>query len=512
VPKLTATNSELWELVDLIDELGRRSEHAFSTYTPLSDPEIDQLAYHKSKHWCRLVFGGNRSGKSRVTAQEILWWCTHSHPYQETPKSPRIWVIAPEYRIIYEGIWSHIRDNLPDWEIEKLGVKVPQWSIPTFIKFKKGGQVDFISAEGGESDRRKLQAAEVDLVCIDEEISGDLWIEIEARLITRGGRVNISATLVSSEEWLVDLEQQGEDPNNKEVGVFRLNTEHNIYNSKKAVERWKKKLSREDYEVRILGRSRKTRGIIYRPPPSVSIDSFDLPASWPRVMVFDPGHRVAAALWFALSPDGHRYCYREMYLLYTTLGECVEFVKLAEGQRMEQGIWFRTPKAENIFYRIIDPSAYNTPQDGSQSTADQLLEHYGLDFNPGINNKNQNIEDVRRLFLPEANPVLKVFNNLANFWSEIRKYRLKERKLRPSSDQPRAVPLKRFDHLMNCLEYFASSDVEYLLPESATPTLRQEAERDDEEIDWPEDQEQRHSKKLRIARLRQNSKRGNFWR
>jgi hypothetical protein len=496
-------NNSPEEILSILDEMKRRKEHTFSLYSPLDLPEINQLAYHCSRAWCRLVFGGNRSGKSRVTAQEILWWGTETHPYQPTPSSPRIWVISPEYRTIYEGIWIHIRENLPGWLVSRLGVKIPQHDIPSYVEFKKGARIDFISAEGGESDRKKIQAAEIDLICIDEEVSGDLKDELMARLITTGGRLNISATLIQSEDWLLDLEEQAKNPKISDVELFRFNTKFNPHNNPTALKRWEESLSPEEREVRILGRSRQTKGIIYRPPPEVKISRFDIPISWPRVHVFDPGHRVAASLWFAIDPDSYIYCYREMYLLYSNLLECVNFWKSAEGWELISQIWIENNKTEKPYLRIIDPASFNTLADGSMSIGEQLSTHYNYYFIGGLASKDQNIEDVRRLFIPNENPRLKIFEDLTSLWTEIRKYRIKDRKVKSDGDRPKARPLKQHDHLMNCLEYFASQQLSYGERKTPKLLLEEEAMKDDGEIDLPEDLEKRRNKILRIQKIRQ---------
>lgn len=487
--------NELLILHDLVNELDRRKKHPFTSYVPLESPENNQKAFHQSDKWFRCVFGGNRSGKSRVSAQEIMWYGTHTHPYVDTPKSPRIWVIAPEYRVIYEGIWGHIRDNLPDWEVEKLGPKVPNWNIPSYIKFKKGGQIDFISAEGGESDRKKVQAAEIDLLCIDEEIGGDLWDELEMRLLTRGGRIVISATLVSSEEWLLEYERKGEqgDP---DVGLFRLDTRKNTYNNQKALARILARLSDDEKEVRIYGRSRKTKGIIYKNFGRDNlITNREFPWRWPRYMIFDPGARIAAALWVVITPQQKRIVYREMYLHNPELFDCVEWWRANEDSK------------EEFDLRLIDMAAFKRHADGSIGAGDQLNLHYGYSFAPGINNKNKNIEDVRWLLQPPDDPKLLVIEeNCPNFIGEMKKYRWKPDRLRPDKDSAPSKPLKKHDHLVNCIEYFASQDLRYIQPQTERDLMEKEAVLEDHLVSVPEDREERRNHRIAIIKARQRIK------
>lgn len=448
-------NQELAELEFLLAELKKRQEHGFTKYQPLTHPQCNQAAFHQSNAWCRLVFGGNRSGKSRCSAQEDLWWLTNTHPYIKTPPKPRIWVISPEYRIIYEGVWSHLRNSLPHWMIEKIGPKIQGWDIPTFIESKNGGRIDFISAEGGDSDRRKVQAAEIDLLHIDEEINSDLWDELLMRLLTRGGKIIVSATLVNSEEWLLNLEQQSIN-GDKDISVHRLNTIFNSYNDQAALTRILSKLSPEEQEVRIQGRARRFKGLIYHITEKHQIEPFIIPDHWPRIMAFDPGYRIAAALWAAIDENQRGYLYREMYLPNSNLGEVSRFIKSSEGWELIDGEW-RPKKPENIALRLIDPSAFRHLEDGSVGVGLQLSNNYNLHFSPAINDMDTKIEAARHWLQEDLTgvPGVRYFKSLTNFHSEITRYRQKQDNTKKHQDSAPDRPLRKDNHLMDCFGYIS---------------------------------------------------------
>lgn len=485
---------KLAELVSNLDEIARRTTHPFSTHKALPKQEL----FHRSVKHTRVNTGGNRSGKSRASAQEIMWWATEAHPYQETTKRPRIWVISPEYRTLYEGIWLHLKYNLPDWEILKFGPKVPGWDLPTFIEFKKGGRIDFISAEGGE-DRTKLQAAAIDLVVIDEEVSYDLMTEIEARGLDRDGRIIVGATLVRSEEWIIRLIENAEagDP---DIDHFQFDTRDNPYISEKATKRFIAKLPDDEYEVRILGHSRRTKGLIYShyadrlAPLGHLVEPFPIPGNWTKLMCLDGGYRIAAALWVAISPPPSKmFAYREMYLPYSEAADWVEFIYQSEGWKLDWSInphfgWVPGDNYEEIRLRLVDPSDFSHQKDGSVGPATRLGEDYNLDLCPATNDKGQNILDVRSLLQPVSSPKLLVFNTLTNLRSEIKKYRIKPTKDggKKDLDQPADRPIKKHDHLMNCLEYIASQREEFHPHQTPEEQLEEEAMKDDSEIDWKE--------------------------
>lgn len=438
------------EYLELLEELNKRKKHASQTYNPL-DNQPQQLAYHKDDAWCRLLFGGNRSGKSRGAAQEIYWFFSESHPYLTTPSAPRIWVLSAEYRTIFEGIWTHLKNVIPPWSIAKVGSKLPNWDIPSYITSKTGARIDFISAQGGEETRKRLQAAEIDLLAIDEEVGGELWIELQARLVTRGGKVIVSATLIESEDWLLDLEEQAKQ-GSTDVKIFRLDSRKNTFNNAAAMQRFMSNLSAEEQDVRIYGRSRKMSGLVYANWSDLNdIEPFPIPDGWTKAMCLDPGHRTAAALWIAINDRQQAIAYREMYLHNCELIDVANFI-----QEAEQG--------ERIDFRYCDPAGFKHHDDGSVGVAIQMAQDYGIYFIPASSrNKDQNIEDVRRWLHKDLTgiPGFRIFNTLQNFKLERRKYRFPKDKGNRDRAEPRNLPIKRLDHLMNCWEYLATARIQY---------------------------------------------------
>lgn len=496
--------NELRELITLFEEIQERDNHESVKYSPLPKQE----PFHKSKVWIRLVLGGNRSGKSRSAAQEIYWTWSGTHPYQEVPKKARIWCLSAEYRTLYEGIWLHLQKIIPPWDIAKVGSKIPGWDIPSYIESKTGSRIDFISSQGGKDARKKVQAAEIDLLSVDEEISGELWTELRFRLVSKGGRVIISATLVESEDWLIDLEAAAEQ-GSADVAVFRLDTRENTHNSQEILDKFIGSLSQDDFEVRILGKSRRVKGLVYAAfngdvgrPESNVIKPRKIPDNYNRIMVYDPGFRTSAALWVAISPTLKAIAYREMYLHSVSLAEVVQFIRRAEGYVYEDGIWQPGPKTEVVSTRIIDPAGFHRMTDGTPSIGDRLATDYELFFIKGFNDKRTNIEDGRKLLevQTDGTPGFVVFDTLENFLSERRKYRIRGATPGRDRDEGKDLPIKKDDHLMNCFEYFSSSGYAYN-PYIKSLEIREAAEMADEEVDYPLDNVRSFKHKLKKARL-----------
>lgn len=483
---------QLQEYLNLLEELKKRQEHASITYSPLEK----QKEFHSSNAWCRIITGGNRSGKSRAAAQEYHWWFTNTHPYIKTPEVPRIWILSAEYRTLYEGIWLHLKNTIPAWEIARIGPKVQSYDMPNFIESKSGSRIDFISGQAGEDTRRKLQSAEIDLIGIDEEVDGSFWDELQARLVTRGGKACISATLIEGKDWITELIDQAEQ-GDKEVFHVCLDTRENPHNNQAAVKRFISRLSDEERQVRVEGKVRKQSGLIYAfwKPELHEIDPFPIPSNWTKMMIFDPGFRVAAGLYIAIAPDNKKYGYREIYLNNCTLFEFVNELFISEGWEFKDGIFHPTPKAEVVNYRLIDPAAFKHHSDGSIGVGYTLANEYGLSFYPANNDKRKNIEDVRRALMCDLDgtPNFRIFNNLQYFKMERKNYRIKPRKSHSRYDEPADRPIKRSDHLMNCIEYGLSANVDFIPEQTQQEYIHDLAQVPDDEIDWPES-----NKRLRL--------------
>lgn len=450
-------------VIEAIDELKRRDEHAINVYKPGDTPDWNQKAFHSSTATYRLLFGGNRSGKSQAAAYEVACWLLGRSPFRSIPDAPnRVWCISVEYSTLYEGIYRHLRNLLPDWETLKKGPLLPGTRLPSYIELKNGSDVVFKSSKGGEEAREKFQAADIDLISIDEEVPEYIIEELELRTLDRAGCWIVSATLVESYEWITNLEILAE----QEVpGHFlvRLNTEANPYLDAVTVARIKAKLSQEDLEVRYYGKSRRSKGLVYNTySDSVhAIAPFKIPLDWPRWRSFDPGIRTAAVLWIAVGPKDDAYAYRELYLHNIPLHEIAIKIKECERWKLnkeltlefKEFIWEETDEAEHMVESFIDDRRGSRLITGEAGVLDQLNSRYGLSCTPADKSKVPGIEDCR-WWLDNK---FKVFNTCTNFIWEIKRYRIRNRKTRIDQNEPIDEPVKKDDHLMDNWRYIARS-------------------------------------------------------
>jgi hypothetical protein len=463
-------------------EIRRRIEHPYYNFAPDDHPLRNQEGFFRSTAMTRLVFGGSQSGKSRSIAQEIAWWLCEDHPYQETPAAPRIYLVSASYRTIQEGVWRHLEDIIPSWEIERRGPNITNTAIPQYVLMKKGGQIDFISGQGFEEARRKLQAAAIHLAVIDEEVDQILYEELLRRRLAYGGRVVVGATLIRSEPWCMDLEDRAEtgDP---ECELFRFST----YRARdcghvqaSVVKEIETQLSKEEVEVTLHGKSRRGEGLVYTEfSREHMVQPFAIPDSWTRYCAIDPGVKTFAALWCAVSPDETFYVYRELYEHSSKWKEVADLVARAEGQEKRVVIepvvvddqrienrevekWFVTPRSERIQARYIDPSSRSRTSAGGSGVCD-LFAGYGLFCSFADNQLEAGIQRVKGTMLKglSGRPQLQIFVTCKNLIDELRKLRWIKSK-NPNAPRKREIPHKQNDHAADTLRYLCATGMRYV--------------------------------------------------
>jgi hypothetical protein len=457
------------ELIPLAREFERRRNHEYHNYEPANHPLRDQLGFHLSTAIIRLVKGGNRSGKSYAAAMDICMVARGEHPSVPEPERDQlIWVISESYRTLQNGIWAHMKQMLPSWDIVSYGAKVPMHDVPSAIlvrhKHSKTGvvythKVEFISSAGGEQARKRMQSAAVDYISIDEEIDWRTWDELRARIIDRAGRICISATLYRSEPWLTELEEYAlSDP---DIDCFTLDTEQAMRDgdiSEPHFRQLVKGMSKEEIDVRIHGLSRKAHGRVYSNFREKNImNDREVSKDLRRYCAIDPGHHTAAVLYIAALPAGGYWCYREIYLEKSHWEELAHAMRRAEGWKWNEGrkAWEKTPDTENIYCRIIDVQGFARTMTGDLGAGDLLNQEYGFDCVPSMSGVEFGIDLCRRDLEHEINgkPICRVFGSLTKFQREIMRYKRGSDTADARRHERTSAPIRRNNHLMDCWRY-----------------------------------------------------------
>lgn len=181
---------------------------------------------------------------------------------------------------------------------------------------------------GVEENHNYLYGGTISHNCwFDEEIEGKEWYdEMAARLLDRSGRFIWSATPQAATEKLHDLHEASEiEKGNPKPRIeefhFLLDDNPFIPPEQKEIFKQKAMMDPDEYKVRVLGQFLILTHRVY---PNFSrshhtCSAFEIPQTWCRYMVLDPGFANICAIFFAVAPPddpnyGHVFAYDELHV------------------------------------------------------------------------------------------------------------------------------------------------------------------------------------------------------
>lgn len=378
---------------------------------------------------------------------------------------------------------------IPKRFVKKMAWESKKDGIPKSVELSTGWKIHFYS-----SNSKPPRGVAVDLIYFDEEIVDKEWYsEMAARLVDRAGRFIWSATPQTGTERLYALHERaeaqggvwvngdwrGEDKRKdktkqRTIEEFFCTIDDNKYltEAKRNVIKEKFAEDEESYRVRISGEYAILSGSIY-PEYSARLHEIDpivIPDHWTRYASIDPGTQVCAVLFMAIPPaeepqyGGHALLYDELYIRNANAA--------IFGQEMG-----RKQRKQTFQSFLIDMHAARHRDMGAgRRVIDQYSEQLklnkvksvetGYEFIPGNDNLMAGIEAVRLWLIAKRDgvPKLQVFRTLENFRREMRHYRHK--KIRMPDGKPRFVdePVKKDDHLCDCLRYLVQYAPEWVTP------------------------------------------------
>lgn len=410
-----------------------------------------------------LISGGNRSGKTQYMAR----WCLERMVERE----------RYEVAVFSMTSQSSVRDLQPafyEWmPIEWKGAKK---NSTTNINFsRKNGFTDnvFIAPNGSRcmffhysQQGDILEGAELDACCFDELVPWS-WVQTAAyRLITRRGKMIITATPVTGFTPTVSDFQSGMkivetreatllEPDKvhvrgcpaghmpyiaeclrKDSAVIFFPTEANPFQPKDEMVRVLKGETQAQKLCRAYGYvERSQAGFFPRFSAAHIISKDKIPTDVTRYMCVDPaGSRMWAMLWCAVDKEGTHYIYRDWpdAQTYGNWGDIGEKPEGVRGQAQKaQGLGLADYKAEiarleggeQISERLIDPRAGGTPaqtQDGSETLIDLLgYDPNGLYFQAASGvTLEQGIESINSLLAYNLEEPISVVNQPRLYISE----------------------------------------------------------------------------------------------
>lgn len=518
---LRLSTTQQHELMSAIAELAARRREALSLFIPT--PEQERFLSCESPE--RIVFGGNRAGKTLVIAVEIARAMTGRDPHGKySTHSLRFIVVGKDlkhcskvlYRKMFRrGAFRIIRDrhtrewrpfvpDSPDDEmrydesrpapalIPERFIKEISWDnkreeIPTTIRFKNGGELSFFSSQAAPP-----QGWDADAALFDEEIVHPRWYEeCAARLLDRrvfdyktkkvkNGKFIWSATPQAGTQLLYSLVTKAETCAEEHlpipaISAFRMNMEENKYVSSASKEEFKGKFDpdSDEYRVRVLGDFALLGQKIYpgfMPRGIHGMEVMPIPEDWTRYAFIDPGYQVTAVLFVAIPHPkhqlaGHKVIYDELYLKRCDAVRFAAMLKAKIGESHIEAWWI-----DHRAGRMTQVAAGKTPEEQYSEEfrkIDLKCNRYGYRFGWASDDVDGGILAVRDglVIRNGRSEWLVMHENLKNFIFEASIYAYRRNPDGLVTDSP----LKLNDHLMDTWRYAAMAKLDYVKPPVKKP-------------------------------------------
>ena len=409
-----------------------------------------QRAFHKSDKRIRWFLGGNRSGKTRAGAQEVIWWATGLHPFKSIQPPVEIWAVSldfPTSRDVVQRVIRHLigQKYLKRW-----------YEADRIVELNNGSMIGFKSVDAGWF---KFQGTAKDLIWFDEEPSYDVYKECLMRVVDKKGHIIGTMTPTHGMTWVMDeIYEPWENGTAKDIECFTSSIYENPHirdEEKKFIE---DKFYDEEREARLTGRFVAFSGLIYKDfnPNIHLVNRFPIPHDWTKYRAIDPGvNNPTACIWWAVDKDNNHYIYDEYYKENMTVEENAINIKAQTGD-------------DDIIATYIDPSSgnRNMAHPELRSVRDEYT-RFDLFTIPANNDVSFGINKVKELL--KVNPKTKqprlfIFNDCFNTIKEIKRYRWDKHRHHKEEKSPKEKPAKVMDHLMDALRYIAASDPHYIQP------------------------------------------------
>jgi hypothetical protein len=346
-------------------------------------PWGQQVDFEKSKAKCRIVEGGERSGKTTIGVLEDIAFARgyrHDGSKEGIPPPPTKGLIIftrrekvekvfmPKLRkYIAEGWVTHVK-NGHDGYPEKI-----TWS---------NGSVQWIGAYTQEA--KTFRSDDWDYVHFDEPPSREIYIAATRGLLDRGGRYWFTLTPISCPWIFNELHRKSRGVDDPDIGVFVLPLWHNPYISRKEKETRNAQLQQHEREALMWGKFSHLSGAIF---PTFTRDVHVIPAhsppsDCPIYMVMDPHDRRPSYMaWFYIDRRGRKVCFAEWPKEDFWEIKSVDFSirDYSSIIRDVEGRW-------RIQDRFMDPNFGKTPSIRTGTTLVDEFWEYGLEFDTEFDN------------------------------------------------------------------------------------------------------------------------------
>ena len=342
----------------------------------------------------RLVLGSNRSGKTACGSVEAIAHSLGFRPWLAEDDPLRVVRLADGRPIPVPNVGRIIAQNFEQAIRQTIMAKMDEWAPKAYIKriekntrgipvaiYWVNGSVTYLMSN--DQDDMSFEGPSGHWFWADEPIDYRKFTGLRRGLVDFNGHCWMTMTPLS-QPWINDIiVSRANDPNTG-VRMYKFSIWDNCdevggYLSRMAIESFLADLREDELEARLHGNFLHLAGLVYKewePVPPFWIPAFEIPLTWPRVMVTDPHPRKpVAVLWAACSPDNIWYIYRTLFdNRLKTVEDVADHMKVAEGWMDDQ---MAGSEAEPVVVRIIDWSAEEDERTSGTSVR-ALFAEYGL--------------------------------------------------------------------------------------------------------------------------------------
>lgn len=298
------------------------------------EPHAKQLDFHGSTLPERLFIGGNRSGKTVGSVNEVIWRITKTHPFNERvnqiqgPVRGRMVCVS-----FQDGLDKIIIPLFKKWLPIQYWVD-GSWD-KTYNSFRKtltladGSFVEFMSYE---QILEKFAGTSRHFVAFDEEPPMPIWQECVMRLMDTEGDWWIAMTPVEGMTWVYnEIYEPAEAGRRPHTLIVKVNTDENPNLTERGKEIAFGSLSEEQIQTRKVGGFNENLGLIYKDyDDSVHLRGPFIPNPKDHPQIYtslDTGYRHPAVwLWHAVYPDGRVITFHEESHALTTVKDFAKIV------------------------------------------------------------------------------------------------------------------------------------------------------------------------------------------
>lgn len=257
-----------------------------------------QREFFASDKPIRVLFWGNRVGKTEGCAQEVARYVLNEHPTRQVFPPIEVWCACPSYDLQKETSQKKLQTYIPEDQIQHITyVKAGTWGE---ILLKNGNKINFKSYEQG---REKFQGAGKRLIWFDEEPPKDIWEECTVRA-EAGVDLDIimSMTPIKGMTWVYDdlFTKTGR----ADLFISLASWDDNPYLSEKQKLQMGANLSDEAMQVRRFGKFVQRVGLVcsWWDREKNEMIYTDTPHDWAYYEVLDGGFSDPAA-WLFVGVD-----------------------------------------------------------------------------------------------------------------------------------------------------------------------------------------------------------------